>query len=78
MSIVATLKSSAPVSIPLSLSLSLTHTHTQDHESVMVKAATGDGSSEQLPIVFTAPKFFPYELQTVCSDYTGKERSQPG
>jgi len=36
----------------------------------MVKAATGgQNSSEQLPIVFTVPKFLPYKLQSVCADY---------
>ena len=57
-------------------SLTPSHMHTltpsQDGESVMVKAATGGGdSSEQLPIVFTVPKFLPNELDHECAKYTG-------
>ncbi len=49
----------------------------QDHESVMVKAATGGESSsnggtpEQLPIVFAVPKFLVSDLETTCADYIG-------
>ena len=50
----------------------------QDHQSVMVKAATGGGgaegggrTTELLPIVFIVPKILPSALDRTCSDITG-------
>ena len=42
---------------------------TQDHQSVMVKAATGGGGSkniEPIPIVFVVPKLLPSALDKAC------------
>ena len=44
----------------------------QDHESVMVKAATGgDSNNEPLPIVFVVPKLLPSSLERACASLTG-------
>lgn len=44
----------------------------QDHESVMVKAATGgDSNSEPLPIVFVVPKLLPSSLERACASLAG-------
>ena len=42
----------------------------------MVKAAKGD-NSEQLPIVFTVPKFLSTQLDDDCAKYTGTANPNP-
>ena len=57
----------------LPLSPSLPPSLSQDHQSVMVKAATGGGGerTEPLPIVFIVPKFLPSALDQTCPELTG-------